>query len=69
MIGSSSAVGTAVMKSCNKVNCDPSICLNSGAVEAYEMNDFKSVLEIPPMGLISAELQSYLVRYPRKLIH
>lgn len=57
------------MNSCNSVNADPSDCVNSGAVEAYAINDFKSVFEIPPMGLISAELQSYLVRYPRNLPH
>ena len=31
------------------------------------MNDFKSFLLIPPIGLMSALEQSYLVRYPHKL--
>ena len=31
------------------------------------MNRLRSVLEIPPIGLMSALEQSYLVMYPRRL--
>lgn len=31
------------------------------------MNDLRSVLEMPPIGFTSAEEQSYLVKYPRRL--
>ena len=31
----------------------------------YLQNERRSVLEIPPMGLMSALEQSYLVKYPR----
>ena len=35
-------------------------------IAAHFKNLAKSILEIPPMGLISALEQSYLVKYPRK---
>jgi hypothetical protein len=58
VIGSSSAVGGASMKDCR--------IGSSKAVDAQRMKRFRSVLEIPPIGLMSAELQSYFVKYPRK---
>ncbi len=54
MIGSSSAVGTAVRKE-ERMG-------RSKFVGAHAIKDFRSVLEIPPIGLMSAELQSYFVR-------
>lgn len=39
----------------------------SKASRAYAMNFFRSVLLIAPMGLTSADEQSYLVKYPLKL--
>jgi hypothetical protein len=53
LTGSSSAVGGASMKDCRIGRLK--------LVEAQRMKRFKSVLEIPPMGLISADEQSYLV--------
>lgn len=41
---------------------------SSKASFAYRMKRFKSDLEIAPIGLTSALEQSYLVKYPRRLI-
>lgn len=46
MIGSSSAVGTAVRKE-ERMG-------RSKLVRAHAMKDFRSVLDMPPMGLMSA---------------
>ena len=34
---------------------------SSNSLQAHDINRFRSVFEIEPMGLISAEEQSYLV--------
>lgn len=53
-MGSSSEVGTALRKE--------ETMGREKAVAAWAMKAFRSVLEMEPMGLISAEEQSYLVR-------
>jgi hypothetical protein len=52
-MGSSSAVGVAVRK--------PSKIGRENSVRAQEMNRLRSFLDIEPIGLISADEQSYLV--------
>jgi hypothetical protein len=59
VIGSNSAVGGASIKLCRMGSLK--------FVEAQRMKRFRSVLEMPPMGLISALEQSYFVRYPLRL--
>lgn len=53
-MGSSSAVGVAVRKE-ERTGREKEVC-------AWAMKRLRSVLEMPPMGLMSAEEQSYLVR-------
>ena len=54
-MGSSSAVGTAVR---NELRMG-----RPKSVLAKSIKAFRSVLEIPPIGFMSAELQSYYVEF------
>jgi len=54
LTGSNSAVGGASMKNCKIERLK--------FVDAQRMKCFKSVLEIPPIGLMSADEQSYFVK-------
>lgn len=56
--GTNSAVGLAFKISSKALN------LNSCLAKAKKL--LRSVFEMPPIGLISAEEQSYLVIYPLK---
>ena len=56
VMGSNSAVGTASKNSLRTGS------LNS--VSAHAINFLRSLFEMLPMGLMSAELQSYFVKYP-----
>jgi hypothetical protein len=47
-------VGTALRKD-SRMGREKAVC-------AWAMKDLRSVLEMPPMGLMSAEEQSYFVR-------
>jgi len=60
VIGSSSAVGTASMNSCKQGRAK--------LIFAHEISRFRSALSIDPIGLISAEEQSYLFGRVRKVI-